>query len=719
VVTLGYNLSPADKIFINGSADIGAPKDFAQGYRRNTAVMYYSLDNNFLTYFGSNGIVEVDKAYAILNALPKVSQMSPDLSEYPLQAQRLNPTAEALSLYDLKSQVLALMVEQLGLAEPERYIWAMHDRYLPSGGACPADEEYLIVKRNFDPVTYLPSSYVNGTLYTYVIDELCDATPPPAWRALCYPVAVDQDAPTFTAVADNSVLWCQFYTGLTRDDVGGIRYLLRSNNVASEFAPTNSLVIQTNTTQAVELVTSNLTLFAQQALQTNAASLAAIYPGLVIISSTNYPVLVWTTNLTFLYLTNSPYDAAGTPPYIPIFATNVVPTVQLQYQHTFGNLVTFSNTPNGWVTLPVTTLTPFMGHALVTLQTTITSTSPYGTGGTNDVFTNTVSHTFVTNEVVGDFAILPTNSCGLQVAFPLLTNVFATTNLLTSTNALAALTNSATAQFSQSLVQYFTNHIYWAYNVDCLSNTTALRQGIEKITYVRRDFDSLLSRFFVPVTNEYTMMVVSNGLATPEVIHRVVTIPDFLFTAQDMNAGPAGIPVTPVDARNIQFSQSPDYPGQAGPGTIDPFTVFTFNNATPVFANIGGNTGSEASQFVAMIWGSFDMTTNPPIVYPSSLSLSDLENMLLIQITPASLPGGWVNQPYSAQFQTQASTPNWQTPITWSLDPNSAGLPPGLALSSAGLISGTPTQSGTYYFVVVATDAASRTINRAYSIQVQ
>ena len=442
VVLIGYNLSGNDKIFGNGSADIGAPKDIGQGYRRTTPVMYYAMDANWLTYFGSNGVHAVDQAYAILNALPKASELSANLSEWPLEAQRVNPTAQALLLLDVKSDALTLMMEQLGLAEPERYVWAMHDRFLPAGGVCPVDEEYLIVKRNFDPVTYLPSSYVNGTLYTYIIDELCATPPPPAWRALCQPFAVDGDAGTFTAVASGAISYGTLYTGLTRDDVGGIRYLLDTNNVATELSPTNSVTITTNLTQATVIYTSNLTQLAEQALYTNAASLQALYPGLVVTSSTNYPVVVWTTNLTLLGFVNKPFDPAGTPPSVPVFATNRTFSIQLRYQHTFANIVTFSNTPNGFVTVPVISLDAFKGHEFVNLQTT--SATPGAWDDSGLLITNTSSHVYLTNQVVGDFAILPTNTCGLLVGGAILTNVFTVTNLLTSTNTLVGLTNSAT-----------------------------------------------------------------------------------------------------------------------------------------------------------------------------------------------------------------------------------------------------------------------------------
>src|SRR5439155_706987 len=113
-------------------------------------------------------------AFAILNALPAFSKMSTKLDEFPLDTRRVNYRASALSLLDLKSTALGMLTEELGLASPDRYVWALRERRvivnLPF---------YLVIKRNFDPVTLAPSSYVNGVLYTYGIVKL--PVIPDAW----------------------------------------------------------------------------------------------------------------------------------------------------------------------------------------------------------------------------------------------------------------------------------------------------------------------------------------------------------------------------------------------------------------------------------------------------------------------------------------------------------------------------------------------------------
>ena len=68
-----------------------------------------------------------------------------------------------------------------------------------------------------------------------------------------------------------------------------------------------------------------------------------------------------------------------------------------------------------------------------------------------------------------------------------------------------------------------------------------------------------------------------------------------------------------------------------------------------------------------------------------------------IRITTTSLPGGTVEQPYSASL----SVTGGGAPYTWSISTGS--LPAGLSLSNAGTISGSPTSSGTFNFTVKVT----------------
>ena len=81
-------------------------------------------------------------------------------------------------------------------------------------------------------------------------------------------------------------------------------------------------------------------------------------------------------------------------------------------------------------------------------------------------------------------------------------------------------------------------------------------------------------------------------------------------------------------------------------------------------------------------------------------------------VTTTSLPGGTNGVAYN---QTLTAT-GGQQPYTWT---NSSGaLPPGLTLATNGLISGTPTNGGTFNFTVKVTDALSATATQPLTLTV-
>ncbi len=728
VPTIGYNVF----------GDIGGPKNLGEAYRRNTPVIYYSVDANFLDYFSSNGVFAVDSAVAILNGITNVSQLSGDLSEFPSQAERENYLAAALSLVDVKTWALKILVEQLGLAQPERFVWGLHDRIQIPGWPtpCPSGMVYSIIQRNFDPVMsaldqFESSSYVNGSLYTYFILETCPSTAQPICIAV--PVSVDPLDFSYTAVAGQPViattasLLGRFYTGLTRDDVGGLRYLYRTNLMAYESTGPNTLAAVTNPVPQI-LFTSNLTLFASQALTNDAPTLQGLYPNLNIINSSNYFVNVLVTNVT-PYFTNLPWAPVGTT--ILLFSTNTFPTIQTRYVHTFGNLSVLSGTSTSPTLVPLTQVPPPTNTAIITIQTDLigTTASPFGPAGSVTITTNSTFRTIVTNTVVGDFVILNTNLCSVDILGTQLTFVTSATNFLGSATNSLVITNTGgftnagtTLIISQSAINYFTNHAFLILPVTCVASNVALFQGIDRIRFVRRDFDSLLGRFFAPLTNTYTLNSITNSTLVPQPILRTIVAPDILFSARDSAPGPEAYPTgAPIVERGINFNTNFENVALAGPGTIEPFTKVSFDKVGPIYFNSYLTAFSvdtaQAGQRILRILGSFDGTTNAPIVYPNGTSIQNLENQVLIGISPALLPQGQVGVAYGTGSPTFTAT-GANLPVTWSLAPNSPALPPGIYLLSDGTLGGTPTVDGTFDFTIMLTDAGGRTVDRAYSITI-
>src|SRR5439155_4458857 len=200
------------------------PMNLGQEYRWNVPVLAYAFDRSFLDYFGSNGVAEVARAIGILNNLPPVSESSP--TNFPLQATSINFQAQAEGLFDLKSQALALLLEQFGLAGPTRFSYCVRSFFMVNN-----EPQVTVVQRNYDPYAWNPSSNVNDVAYGYTL-IYSQGNPPTNVDAVEYPL--DPTQSSFPAIADGALHAGAFYSALTRDDAAGLRYLLHTNNMNFE-----------------------------------------------------------------------------------------------------------------------------------------------------------------------------------------------------------------------------------------------------------------------------------------------------------------------------------------------------------------------------------------------------------------------------------------------------------------------------------------------------
>jgi hypothetical protein len=697
VETIGFNPIPTDygqPPYLGYDPLAIGPKGIGEEYRRNTPVVYYGFDQNFADFFGVDGEQAVVQAVDILNALTNVDSYSSNLVEFPLQSQSQNYRATTLEVRDLKSTTLALMMEQMGLADSIRYTWILHNRYHEPGAGlppCPADMVYLVAMRNLDfvasPLNQLQySDYVNDELYTYYIPlDLCDVSPPaePSADAVELPAdPLTKNPPVASGgeMAAGALRDGFFYTGLTRDDVAGLRYLYTSTNINVETAAPNSIPLSggglttTNLNDKFLLTTSNLTALVLASLTNNPVALQTLYPGLVI--------------------------------------SSVVTNFNGTYTYTFGNVVYYTYFTNTTVLYQIqtTTIAPRLG-------------APAG----SPLVTNTTAKStpIVTNIVSGDFFLIPTNLCGLNVLSNSASIVTALTNFSGSfTNTPNSTTTVIT---STNVVIVSTNHTLWVAPCEFVGGSTGTNsntgkyEGIERIQFVRvadENIDPLTGNFVQPITNTYTMMVVppNSSQATVQTFRRVLTQPDILFSAADLLPGPAAIntDVRPY-SRNVTFNVNNILSQLAGPGTIDPPSKVTFNKVGPVIVNSSPSLLSEfAYNFPSFIWGSFDGSTNDPIVYPNGTSIATLESEVLLQISPATLPDATNAVFYSVALSVTGGQP----PYTWMLTTNSPSLPTVLNLSPDGVISGTPNESGTFDFTVQMNDSSARSVQINYSITI-
>lgn len=75
-----------------------------------------------------------------------------------------------------------------------------------------------------------------------------------------------------------------------------------------------------------------------------------------------------------------------------------------------------------------------------------------------------------------------------------------------------------------------------------------------------------------------------------------------------------------------------------------------------------------------------------------------------LTVTTASLPGAKIGTAYSATLAATGGI----GPYTWAV--TTGALPPGITLSPAGVLSGTPTAAGTYTMTFTVTDTQTGAI---------
>jgi hypothetical protein len=241
------------------SGDIGGPMLLTNEYRWNVPVVTYGFDKSFRDYFGTNGVAAVESAIQILNNLPLASQLAP--TNFPPDTQYYSPYCQSIFVKDLKSQTLSLLLEHLGLAKPTRSMYVLHHwdptlmqsptnfnsdwitifglpiqfeydprHYDPTSvGAAPGNLTNFVAGFNFDPQTLVPSTFVNGYEYASQVSLFGQN------QRTTYQIPTDANGSyVYPAVADSGLQDGGFYFGLTYDDVGGLAYLLSSNNVNYE-----------------------------------------------------------------------------------------------------------------------------------------------------------------------------------------------------------------------------------------------------------------------------------------------------------------------------------------------------------------------------------------------------------------------------------------------------------------------------------------------------
>ena len=486
-----------------------------------------------------------------------------------------------------------------------------------------------------------------------------------------------------TLILTNFAVWTNGLVGTITNIVTTNSYW--TNQITGDFytVPTNWCGYQ-----LIGLVTNGL-------VATN--TVGATNPaGVVLLPGQQYVGTTYSVGTNYIYSLRPGYCEPAL-----YFATNYTTNVAPRYSYYFGSIVTNSYYTNSPVVVLTTNLA-ILTNGLVGTLTNIVTTNITYTG------------------VSGDFYIPNPAWCAYSVLSTQLQTTVYFTNTFSATNLPGVV--GLGQQFKQYTVSDYTNNILVVQPSLCSQGTpvTNLRQGVGRVQFIRANYDSLLGQFFQALTNTYTMTVISNGQPVVEYYQRVVTKPDFLFQAADLTT-PPNYPDSTVTTPN--FDQSAIQGGLAGPGAIIPGTTIVFNeNENNLYLNgsqnlYGYSTNNllnQDTQSSVGAWGSFDASTNYPVVYPSGTSIANLMNQLVIQVTPSAMPDGTNGVAYSVTFTATGGQP----PYTWAA-PNFSTLVPGLVFSpNTATVSGTPIGAGTFNFTLQLTDSANRLVNFNYPITI-
>ena len=277
----------AETAAFNYVDDLGAPKDIHQQikrfYRWNMPSFVYSFDASFVGYFGTEGMNAVHEAFGAVNNFfvnedyKGVSAL--DLAKHGYVGNYnttwVNTTAQNSQVIDIKSVVLGLVVNHLGLGNPHRHAFSITGTTTNATGST---LNFHVRLRNYDPVSSQATDTINNVKYSYrLIHDLQTIT---VGGAVVVPAVADmeeftsdQSGNAFTSVAaiadafygGTALFWTDtptvfnfgvYYDGmnamggqfsprhaLTYDDAGGLKYLYNKQNYIYEAVDIANVVL--------------------------------------------------------------------------------------------------------------------------------------------------------------------------------------------------------------------------------------------------------------------------------------------------------------------------------------------------------------------------------------------------------------------------------------------------------------------------------------------
>ncbi len=153
---------------------------------------------------------------------------------------------------------------------------------------------------------------------------------------------------------------------------------------------------------------------------------------------------------------------------------------------------------------------------------------------------------------------------------------------------------------------------------------------------------------------------------------------------------------------NVVVATSAVVPSPQGSWTV-------VSNAPWIVPAHGGSTGNGSVGYMVTANPSTSPRTGTMTIAGKTFTVMQ-SGCVGATINPATLPNGFVGSAYSQMLTATGGT------APYSFSANAATLPIGLTLTAAGLLSGTPTTSGTFTFTVSVTDETGCTGTRQYTV---
>ena len=210
---------------------------------------------------------------------------------------------------------------------------------------------------------------------------------------------------------------------------------------------------------------------------------------------------------------------------------------------------------------------------------------------------------------------------------------------------------------------------------------------------------ALVSPNLIPSSGAIQVAVVNAGPVVSNTTSLVVNPATQFITSPTLTPGLIGVAYS--QALNVTGG-TPPYQFAFMNGNFPPGLALNTANG----ALTGTPTTSGSYDFAIQVTDSvgFAVTRVFTLVVAPSLSIS----------TAAALPTGAVGLAYSVQLAATGGLPpysNWQV--------TTGSLPPGISLNTAtGLLSGTPTATGSYAFLIQVRDSAAQTANKGFTLAV-